>query len=186
MFPTTRIVTQRACSRSLKGVHPMPRRAFRNDVSRCRHFGGVIQYSWTRAAPSAASSRCPCRATPARSGGRRSVHGLLVPPGPPQRRRRPTGPPGQCGVAWGCVCRLRASRGTPLFQPAVHTELVGRRDVVLAPGTAHGLLRSFQPNFLTGFCHQKLRAGELTGPCHLLEPPIPVGVAKPLSMMLVY
>ena len=93
---------------------------------------------------------------------------------------------GQCGVAWGCVCRLRASRGTPLFQPAVHTELVGRRDVVLAPGTAHGLLRSFQPNFLTGFCHQKLRAGELTGPCHLLEPPIPVGVAKPLSMMLVY
>ena len=75
----------------------------------------------------------------------------------PATTRRPTGPPGQCGAAWGCVCRLRASRGTPLFQPAVHTELVGRRDVVLAPGTAHGLLRSFQPNFLTGFLPPKVQ-----------------------------
>ena len=173
MFPTTRVVTQRACSRSLKGVHPMPRRAFRNDVSRCRHFGGVIQYSWTRAAPSAVRSRCPCPATPARSGGRRSVHGLLAPPGPQNDADGQQARQGNAARHGDVYAGFGRHAARPCSSPQYTQNLsVG--------------LRSFQPNFLTGFCHQKLRAGELTGPCHLLEPPIPVGVAKPLSMMLVY
>ena len=42
-----RIVAPRACSRSLKEINLMPRRAFRNGVIGGRHFGGVIQYPWT-------------------------------------------------------------------------------------------------------------------------------------------